>query len=553
MKLLDKMFKKKIAIIVILIIGAVGVALQAPTTKYFEIARNLDIFATLFKEVNAYYVDEVDPEKLVSTGINEMLASLDPYTTYIPEEQLEDYRTMTTGLYGGIGAIVGNINNETVITMLYEGYGAHKAGLKIGDQIIEIDGHTLSKGAPEDVTKLLKGASGTSVSIKVRRNKNELKPFTFHRQTIRIENVPYYKNITNEIGYIRLSDFTLGASREVERAVKDLKKFGAKKIIIDLRSNPGGLLSEAINIANIFTPKGDEVVSTKGKIEEWNKTYKTLNQPLDDKIPMVVLINNMTASAAEIVAGVVQDYDRGVLIGRRTFGKGLVQSTRPLSYNSQLKVTTAKYYMPSGRCIQAIDYAERNSDGSVSTIPDSLKVAFKTRNNRTVYDGGGLEPDLPVEGSDWSPIAISLLTSGQIFDYATHYYYTYDSIAKPNEFQLSDHDYDTFAHWISSREYEYSSPFEVAVDQFIASAKEKKAPQKVMDSALEMKGDIIENKKQDLEKYKPEIKKLLRQEIVSRYYLYKGDIEASLVGDRDLKTAIDLLSDTDKYNIILSN
>lgn len=552
MKLLPMMFKKKATILVVLLAISAGVALKSPDNKYFEIARNLDIFATLFKEVNAYYVDEIDPEKLVSTGIHAMLSSLDPYTSYIPEEQLEDYRTMTTGLYGGIGAIVGTIQEETVITMLYEGYGADKSGLKIGDQIIEIDGVGLKGGNTEDVTKLLKGKPGTDVTIKVLRNKSQQKSFTFERESIRIENVPYYKTISPGIGYIRLSDFTLGASREVELAVKELKKNGAKKLIVDLRSNPGGLLSEAINIANIFIPRGGEVVSTKGKVDEWNKTYKALNQPLDKEIPLVVLTNNMSASAAEIVAGVIQDYDRGVLIGRRTFGKGLVQATRPLSYNSQLKVTTAKYYIPSGRCIQAIDYTERNRDGNVSATPDSLKVAYKTKNNRIVYDGGGLEPDIPVQGSEWSAIAIGLLASGQVFDYSTNYYYTHDAIDKPDQFELTDQDYDTFVNWLAGKEYTYSSSLEVAVDKFIAAAKDKKSPQKIIDGAFDMKEVIVNEKKQDLIKYRYEIKKLLRQEIVSRYYLFKGDIEAALVDDKDLKAAVDVLSDIQRYNAILS-
>lgn len=546
------MIKKKATILVVLLVMSAAIALKSPDNKYFEIARNLDIFATLFKEVNAYYVDEIDPEKFVAIGIHAMLSSLDPYTSYIPEEQLEDYRTMTTGLYGGIGAIVGTIKKQTVITMLYEDYGADKAGLKIGDQIIEVDGVGLKSENTEDAIKLLKGKPGSDVTIKVRRNKSELKSFTFKREIIRIENVPYYKNLTPKIGYIKLSDFTLGAGREVEQAVKELKESGAEKLIIDLRNNPGGLLSEAINIANMFIPKGGEVVSTKGKVDEWNKTYKALNQPLDKEIPLVILTNSTSASAAEIVAGVIQDYDRGVLIGRKTFGKGLVQATRSLSYNSQLKVTTAKYYIPSGRCIQAIDYGKRNNDGGVSKIPDSLKTAFKTRNNRIVYDGGGLEPDIPIKRSEWSAVAVGLLASGQIFDYATNYYYTHDAIDKPGQFELTDQDYDTFVSWLAGKEYAYSSSLEVAVDKFITTAKDKKSPQKIIDGALEMKEVIANEKKQDLIKYKYEIKKFLRKEIVSRYYLSKGDIEVALIGDKDLKAAVNLLSDIQRYNAILS-
>jgi len=545
--------RKKAYIILLLSAVITTVALKAPDSKYFEIARNLDIFATLFKEVNAYYVDEIDPEELVSTGIYAMLGSLDPYTTYIPEEQLEDYRTMTTGLYAGIGAIVGTINDRTLITMLYDDYGAHKAGMKIGDEIIEIDGIKLTNRGTTDVTKLLKGQSGTPVTIKIKRNNKESKEFTFDRETIRIENVPYYTNITAEVGYIRLSDFTMGASREVEQALKVLKKNGANKIVIDLRSNPGGLLNEAINISNLFIPRGEEVVSTKGKVEEWNKTYKALNQPIDKEIPLVILINNMSASASEIVAGVIQDYDRGILIGRRTFGKGLVQATRPLSYNTQLKVTTAKYYIPSGRCIQAIDYAERNEDGSVSNIPDSLKVAFKTKNNRVVYDGGGLEPDIPVLGSDWSAAAISLLTSGHIFDYATEYYYAHDEIEEPDVFEFTDDEYAKFTSWLTDRGYEYESSLETSVDLLLSTAEEKKSSEEIIHKMNDLRNKIILEKKNDLLKHQGEIRRLLRQEIVSRYYLYKGDIQAALKGDLDLKEAVDILSSEDRYHNILSN
>lgn len=545
-------FKRKAFIIPILLVATITVALKSPDNKYFEIARNLDIFATLFKEVNAYYVDEIDPEELISTGIHAMLASLDPYTSYIPEEQLEDYRTMTTGLYGGIGATIGTINDRTVVTMLYGGYGADKAGMKIGDEIVEINGVSLKDQKTEEVTKLLKGQPATMVSIKVKRNKNELKTFSFERETIRIENVPYYENVTQEIGYIRLSDFTLGASREVEQAVRKLKEKGAKKLIVDLRSNPGGLLSEAINISNVFISRGEEIVSTKGKIEEWNKTYKALNQPVDREIPLVILTNNMSASAAEIVAGVIQDYDRGVLIGRRTFGKGLVQATRPLSYNAQLKVTTAKYYIPSGRCIQAIDYAERNSDGSVSNIPDSLRIPFKTKNNRKVYDGGGLEPDILVEGSNWSAIAMGLLTSGRIFDYATDYYYTHDKIAAPEIFEVTNEEYELFVDWLADQEFNYHSSLEIAMDDFIATAKEKGSSQKIMEKVVEVREKISLAKKEDLEQHKDEIKKMLQQEIVSRYYLYKGDIQSALKGDKDLTMAIDILSNKDKYDKVLS-
>ena len=545
-------FKKKATLVVILLTVVAGVGLKAPDNKYFEIARNLDIFVTLFKEVNTYYVDEIDPKELISTGIDAMLASLDPYTSYIPEGQLEDYRTLSTGLYSGIGAIVRTINNRIIIAMLYEGYSAHKAGLKIGDEITEIDGVILKSREIREVAKLLKGRPESSVSIKVLRNKTDSKSFTFKREKIKIENVPYYSNISREVGYIKLSDFTLGASREVAEAVKILKQKDVKKIIIDLRNNPGGLLSEAINISNLFLPRGEEIVSTKGKVEEWNKVYKGLNQSLDKDIPLVLLTNNRSASAAEIVAGVMQDYDRAVLIGRRTFGKGLVQATRPLSYNSQLKVTTAKYYTPSGRCIQAIDYTASNSTSRLDTISDSLKVVFKTKNGRTVYGGGGVVPDILIEQNGWSAVEVDLFASGHIFDYATSYFYAHDTIPSPNKFEFTDEDYNTFVHWLTDKEYTYSSSMQVAVDKLMISAKEKGSSQRVIDKIMEIKEEILQEKKQGLVKHKDEIKQLLLQEIVSRYYLYKGGIQAALVGDKDLEAALDILSDIKKYDTILS-
>ncbi|MBR9999113.1 MAG: S41 family peptidase, partial [Cyclobacteriaceae bacterium] len=401
-----------------------------PSERYFEIAKNLDIFATLFKEVNSYYVDEVNPNKLMRTGIEAMLESLDPYTNYIPEDDIEDYRTMTTNQYGGIGALIGRNNDKNLIIMPYEGFPAHKKGLKIGDELIEIDGVNVIEKTTGDISKLLKGQANTDVELTIIRYGVE-KPmkFSLKREKITIDNVPYSGLVAEDIGYIKLTDFTTSAGKEVSRAVEKLKESGAKKLILDLRDNPGGLLNEAVNVTNVFITRGQEVVSTKGKMTDWNKTYRALNNPIDTEIPLVVLTNSRSASASEIVSGTIQDYDRGVLVGTKTFGKGLVQATRPLSYNSQLKVTTAKYYIPSGRCIQAINYGERNEDGSVKRIPDSLKVEFETKNGRVVYDGGGIDPDIVVEDRNLAPITLILMSKGLLFDYATQYYYSHESIA----------------------------------------------------------------------------------------------------------------------------
>ena len=379
-----------------LFLGLIVFAFSSPSNdRYFQIVKNLDIFATLFKEVNAYYVDEVNPNTLMKTGIDAMLENLDPYTTYIGEDEIEDYLTITTGEYGGIGAVVDRKGGINTIVLPYEGYSAHRAGLKIGDQILKINDVELAGKPSDQINKLLKGQSNSAIKLTIKRYKQEETfDVELQREKITVNNVPFSGMVGADIAYIRLSDFTTKAGAEVGAALKDLKEKGATKVILDLRGNPGGLLEEAINVSNVFIPRGLEVVSTRGKLDAWTKTYRSLNNPVDTEIPVAVLTDNGSASASEIVSGVIQDYDRGVLIGRRTYGKGLVQQTRPLAYNSQLKVTTAKYYIPSGRCIQAIDYSNRNPDGSVGKIPDSLKVEFKTRNGRLVYDGGGLDPDL---------------------------------------------------------------------------------------------------------------------------------------------------------------
>ncbi|HTF19538.1 MAG TPA: S41 family peptidase, partial [Chryseolinea sp.] len=359
-----------------------SLAFRQPVEKYFDIAKSLDIFATLFKEVNAYYVDEVDPEKLIRVGIDGMLESLDPYTDYIAEEDMDNFRISTTGQYAGIGALIGIINKKVVITHPYKGFPAYKGDLHVGDEIIAINGKSTAGKTTSEVSMMLKGQPNTEVELKTRRPGQRETVTRLSREKIVISNVAYAGMVDKDIAYIKLQDFTVGASREVSEALIRLKGEGAKQLILDLRDNPGGLLHEAVNIVSLLLPRGSDVVSTKGKVESWNKSYKTLNTPVDTTIPVVVLVSEGSASASEIVAGALQDYDRAVLMGANTFGKGLVQSTRPLSYNAQLKVTTARYYTPSGRCIQALDYTHRNDDGTVERVADSLKTEFKTRNGR---------------------------------------------------------------------------------------------------------------------------------------------------------------------------
>jgi len=543
---------KKIAFFIVLVASVTLVAFNRPDDKYFEIAKNIDIFASLFKEVNAYYVDEVNPNRVMKKGIDAMLESLDPYTNYIPEDEIEDFRTMTTGQYGGIGAVIGKRNDKPIILMPYEGFPAHKSGLMIGDEIVSVDGIEVTNKATSDISKLLKGQSNTQVKVVVKRlGVPEKFEVVLTREKIKIDNVPYYGMVNDNTGYIKLSDFTSNASKEVKKALIELKEKGAKNMILDLRDNPGGLLSEAINISNLFIPKDREIVRTKGKIAEWNKIYNALNAPVDTEIPLVVLTSNRSASASEIVSGVIQDYDRGVLIGERTYGKGLVQATRPLTYNSQLKITTAKYYTPSGRCIQAIDYSHRNEDGSVGKIPDSLRVAFKTKNGRVVYDGGGITPDIEVEDRVIAPITSSLISKGLLFDYAGTYVLKHKKIKSAKEFELSDAEYQDFVKWLADKEYDYSTKVENTLEDLVNYSKKEKYYDAIKPQVESLKAQISHNKEKDLLTFKDEIREYLEEEIVSRYYLQKGMVEASFDDDEDVMAAIKIFNNPSEFKKIL--
>jgi len=546
-------YKKWILPIPVFVVALVLFSYTSPGERYFQIAKNLDIFATMFKEVNAYYVDEVNPNTFMRAGIDAMLASLDPYTNYIPEDDIENYRTMTTNQYGGIGALIGRYNNRNLVIMPYEGFPAYESGLKIGDELLKINDVDVSDKVTNQISKLLKGQANTMVTIQVKRYGVE-EPITFDltRQKITIDNVPYYGLVSEGVGYVKLSDFTTSAGKEVGKAVNSLKEDGATKIILDLRGNPGGLLNEAVNVTNIFIPRGKEIVSTKGKVTDWNKTYSGLNNPVDTEIPLVVLTDNRSASASEIVSGTMQDYDRGVLVGKKTFGKGLVQATRPLSYNSQLKVTTAKYYIPSGRCIQAINYSERNEDGSVKRIPDSLKVEFKTQNGRIVYDGGGIDPDIVVDRRMYAPITLSLIAKGLIFDYATMYYYTHESESLDIDFNVSDEEFSDFLTWLEDKDYDYVTRVEKTLDDLIKLSKEEKFNGTVEETITELKAEIQHNKDKDIVKFQDEIMLVLEEEIAARFYLSKGMIEASFDNDLQLIEAISILKDTDRYNQLLT-
>lgn len=527
------------------------------TDKYFEISKNLEIYSNVFKELNQYYVDPIEPGKMVKTGVDAMLNDLDPYTNLITEADAEDYELQTTGKYSGIGVSTRIKGNDIVISELYENGPVAKAGIKAGDIVVSIDGKKVNAKDVEDIGLLMRGAPGTTMKLVVRNpltQKEDSKTIT--REEIKISSVPYASLVggQNNIAYVNLTQFTPNCARDVRNALDSLKKAqpALKGVVLDLRGNPGGLLDEAVNVCNLFIDKGQLVVSTKGKNKEWEKQFKTSGTPWDLEIPLAVLVNHGSASASEIVAGTTQDLDRGVIIGTRSFGKGLVQNVRSLGYNTRLKITTAKYYTPSGRCIQALDYSHRNEDGSVSKVPDSLKKSFKTKIGRLVYDGGGVEPDVKMEDENLSPVAISLLTNNFIFDYATEYYYNHPTIAPAATFALNESDYNAFEKWLGNKDYSYKSESE----QLLAGLKETAEKEKYFDNVkaeyAALAAKLSHDKKQDLIKNKKEVLNLLTNEIVSRYYFQRGRVINKMKNDdKDLQKALQLLNDSKNYKSLL--
>lgn len=548
--------KKLLIFTFIITVAFVGLTAFSSDASFFEVSKNLDIFTTLYKELNTYYVDELEPEHLIQAGVDEMCNSLDPYTDYITEENMADYRTQTTGRYGGIGAIIGARGEWVTITDPYEGFPAAKAGLRAGDKIISIDGKSARNLTSDDVSRLLKGKAGTSVLVRVSRleadGKEHESGYNLTREEIKIKNVPYYGIIGKDIGYIRLTGFTERAGTEVRLALDILTaKNKIKGLILDLRGNPGGLLNEAINVANVFVDKNTQIVSTKGKTEDQNKQYATLNDPVDTKLPMTVLVDGGSASAAEIVTGSLQDLDRAVVIGQRTYGKGLVQSTHSLPYNAKLKITTAKYYIPSGRCIQAINYADRAQDGSVRRKADSLKVAYKTLGGRTVYDGVGIDPDIKMEPEKLSQIAVSLITKNMIFDYATEYRAKNESIGSAKNFELTNAGYDEFVAWIENKSFTYETRSEKLIDDLRTVASKENTFASIETDYEQLKKEMMHDKKSDLYKEKKQLKSILEEEIASRYTLNAGRIEASFKSDEEVKKAVEVLNEPEKIKSLL--
>lgn len=541
------------ALIIFTLLIGFNAGVKAQNENNFEISKNLEIFISMYNELNKNYVDEINPGQLMVEGIESMLETLDPYTVYIPESQIEDYRMITTGQYGGIGSLIHKNGRYVVISEPYEGFPAQIIGLKAGDRVLSINGEDMVDKPSDEVSKFLKGQPGTSITIRVERDGVDTPlEFEIERENIKIKDIPFYGMLNENIAYIKLTGFTQQAGMKVKDAYVDLSKNNEiEGVILDLRNNGGGLLGEAVNVTNIFVDKGELVVSTKGRLKDKNAEHYTRFTGIDTKVRLVVLVNAQSASASEIVAGAIQDMDRGVILGQRSFGKGLVQNVIPLSYNSQMKVTVAKYYIPSGRCIQAIDYSHKDEDGYYTTIPDSLVNEFQTKNGRLVYDGGGIEPDIKMEPIRYSRILTSLFTKFLIFDYATAFVLEHPEISTPEDFEITDEVYDNFVAFLADKEYDYTTACEEKLKELKKSATAEGSFEAIKEQFEMLRKAMEHNKEEDLITYKEEISQLLKLEIVSRYYFQEGKIRASLHDDPEIKKAIEILEDQAIYKSIL--
>jgi carboxyl-terminal processing protease len=553
MNSLSSFFKKpKRWIISLCFVGVVATSATL-TDEYFEISKNIEIFTSLYKELNIYYVDDTKPGTLMKTGIDAMLRSLDPYTVYYPESKVEDAMFMQTGQYGGIGASVNTIDGKITIVEPYQNYAAVKAGLKAGDVIVSVAGKSVEGKTHDEISDLLMGQPGSVVEVLVRRE-GLVAPQTIKvtREEIKIPDVPYFAMLNDgKTGYIQLTGFTQTASQEVRSAFMDLKKKNMERCVLDLRGNGGGLLREAISIVNFFVPKGTEIVRTKGKIDEWNKIYTATVDPLDTEIPLVVLVDGMSASASEIVSGSLQDLDRAVVVGSESFGKGLVQQTKDLAYNTLVKITVAKYYTPSGRCIQRLDYSHRDDkDGQVKAVSDSLIKPFKTKGGRTVYDGRGISPDIEVKDEEASNVMMGLVNNWIGFHWATKYANSHAQIDSADTFRLTDAEYSEFINWAMTQKFEYNTATEAVYKELERVAKNEMYYEGSENEFASLYAKIAPNKEQDLKKFKGQIKEYLENEIVSRYYYQSGRIKATLPQDPCIAKAIETLNSS--YSAVLN-
>ena len=529
---------------------------QAPADnknqRYFDINKNIDIFNSVLRELDMFYVDSVEVNNLVQNSIRNMLTRLDPYTEYYAEENMEDLQFMTTGEYAGIGAIISYNNGQVVINEPYEGLPADKAGLKAGDAILEIDGKDMRKSTVKEVSDKLKGTPGTSLELTIRRpGEKKDRKLKIVREKIEVDPITYSGVTDDKIGYLHFGSFTTRSADRVKKTVQDLKVKGATSLIMDLRGNGGGILDEAVDVVNLFVPKGEEIVSTKGKVKQWDRTYLTRNQPLDEIIPIVVLIDTGSASASEIVAGGLQDLDRAVIVGNRSFGKGLVQTPRDLPYGGNIKITTSKYYIPSGRCIQALDYSHRNPDGSVARVPDSLTNVFKTRNGREVRDGGGITPDIIIPQPTGGTIAYYLMADNVIFDYVTEWAQQHKEIAPPHRFRLPESDYEAFKEFVKKRDFEYDQLSERSLQQLKAMMEFEGYMDVAKEEFAALEAKLHANLDRDLELFKEDITSMIESEIVQRFYYKKGVLLHQLSDDKVYDKAVEILRNPEMYRSVL--
>ena len=547
-----------------LLLGGIFFGFNKTDDRNFQIVKSLDVFNSVFKELDMFYVDSIDPKEIVEYGIRAMLSKTDPYTEYYPEED-NTLKEMTSGKFGGIGSVIRYYKPRKRVAIVEpsEGHPAAEAGLKAGDIIMEINGKDMAQGdrIPNDLTSYvsdnLRGEPGTLCVIKVERPTSDSTyvpmEFKITRGTIRTNPVPYYGMLNDSIGFIYISTFSVeGCSKEIKRAFIELKQQGATSMVLDVRSNGGGLLSEAVNVVNFFVPKGKEIVKTKGKFKQMDYAYRTTNEPIDLEIPMAVLVDGGTASAAEILSGSLQDLDRAVVIGNRTYGKGLVQTLRNLPYNSSMKITTAKYYIPSGRCVQAIDYSKRNADGSIARTPDSLTTVFHTAAGREVRDGGGIRPDIEVKMDKTPNILFYLVNDDMIFDYATQYVIKHPTIAKVEDFQLTDADYADFKEMLKKRDFTYDRQSEEVLKKLKEFAEFEGYMENAKEEFAALEKKLQHNLDLELDRFAKDIKPLIAEEIVKRYYFEKGAVQETLKDDADLKKAIEVLQQPEEYNKVLT-
>ncbi len=536
--------------------GILALALGALSLKSddrnFEISKQLNIYASLFREANMFYVDEVNPGDLVTTSVNAMLKSLDPYTVFYPEANMEDVKLMTTGEYAGIGAVISKKGDHVIIREPYKGFPADKAGLLPGDIILSIDGNSIKGKSTDDVSEMLKGQPGKEITVRIQREGEEKSmDKKAVREKIQLPSVPYYGMAQNHTGYIYLNSFTDKSAAEVRKAAIDLKNQGATSLILDLRGNSGGLLEQAVEICNFFIPKDKKVVDTRGKVKQWDKEYKTARNPILPDMPLVVLIDRGSASASEIVAGTLQDYDRAVLVGDRSFGKGLVQTIRDLPYNTKMKVTTAKYYIPSGRCIQALDYSHRNPDGSVGKVPDSLITEYTTAAGRKVYDGGGITPDIKIETEDFARITQELILRDLCFDFVNSYALKHPQTAEIKDFKITDEIYNQFKSWLKEKKFTYETESQRLLTNLEKTAKDEKYYEQVKPQLEQLKKDFSHSIDRDMDLFREQIASFLAEQFMQRYYYAEGVMAYKVLHDKEVAKAIEILANKDEFNRLL--